>query len=138
MAIYDNHSIVYAKNVLSADLYAGNSERKSLILDMKGFHSLEFIFNLGYLDPIDSGNIFTVRLFENDIDDEPSSTLVDPKYVIGDASFTGLSSFSEKRVGYVGKKRYVQVRITIAGNTEALFSITALQGRPNFAATDEN
>ena len=138
MAIYDNHSTVYVENVLSADIYDFDTTRVSDIVDMKGFNSLEFIFNIGDLIPKTVGNTFTVQLFENDISDIGSATLVDPKYVIGDASFNGFAAFSEKRVGYVGKKRYVLLKVVISGNTEIRFSVIALKGRPDFAPTEEN
>ena len=138
MAIYDAHSTIFTTTAISPDSYAGDSLQESQLVDMQGFNSLEYIVNIGLTSPSTVGNTFTVELRENDIQDEGSATPVPAQYVLGDASFTGASLFETRRVGYVGKKRFVLVRITPAGNTSSKFGVVSVQGRPIVAATDEN
>jgi hypothetical protein len=138
MALYDLHTTMFTKNAIPPLSFSGDAPITSASIDLIGYNALEFVLNLGAITPGTIGNTFSVTLTENDLDDSGSATPVPVQYVLGSADFTGLDGGNDFRIGYIGKKRYVWLTVTPAGNTTAQIGCVAILGVPGVAATPEN
>lgn len=136
----DLHSDCYAKTAIVPAVRVGNTAVVSSIIDTQDFYALEFLTAIGVIS--DAGATFTVTMDEGDDSALSDATAVDSDFLVGTlagAGFTGDDDNEVRRIGYVGKKRYVRYTITPAGNTVgAAFSVIALNAYPRSAATAEN
>jgi len=138
MASYDKHSVVLGANLFAASEFIGDAVGNSNVVDLWGFEALEFVASVGNATPANASNTFSFEVYEANLVSLADAAVVDPKYLIGNLNFDGSDNFTAKRMGYVGKKRYVYLRLTITGNSTATFSVVALKASPKFAPTEEN
>jgi hypothetical protein len=138
MPSYDKHSTVIGANLFAASEFIGDAVGNSNVVDLWGFEALEFVASVGNATPANASNLFSFEVYEANLVSLTDAAVVDPKYLIGILDFDGSDNFTAKRMGYVGKKRYVYLRLTVSGNTTATFSVVALKASPKFAPTDEN
>lgn len=147
MADYDLHSNVLAAKVFASQTYLINDVLVSTIVDTFCYGSLEFITNLGTIT--DNSATYTVEVEHGNSPTLSDAVPVPDEYLIGGdaangispeqgASFTDLDDGELRRIGYVGKRRYVRYRITPLLNAGLIFSVTAILSNPLKAATPEN
>lgn len=136
MASFDLYNILAVKKGLSIGAIATNTTTNGDWIDLTGSY--------GVLWTILSGTItdgtFTPVLYEADLDDQSDAAPVNANFVIGkysDATFAASDDNVAKRIGYVGKKKYAQLRIVSNGvTTGGTLSASAQIGIPRHAPTD--
>ena len=136
----DLHSDCFAKTAIVPAVRSGNTPVVSSIIDTQDFYSLEFFTQIGAIS--DAGATFAVTIDDGDDSSLTDAAAVSSTFLVGTlaaAGFTGNDDNEVRRIGYVGKKRYVRYTITPTGNTVgACFSVMALAAYPRSAATAEN
>jgi len=101
------------------------------LVDLAGFESVDVLVTVGALTGVDGSNYLTVTLEECDTTVGTSFTTVASTDLIG--AFTVIDSTSEdsvqQRVGYIGGKRYLRVKLDETGTISAgIIGVTALLG----------
>lgn len=148
MADYDLHSnILGVQAIAPAEFVAAGFVATSAIIDTFCFGSIEFMTNTGASAP----NAATYSVLVEDGDDPAlaDAAPVSDTFLIGGdpengispeegAGWVGDEDFVIRRIGYVGKKRYLRYTVTAVGNTQSIFSVTAILSHPVKAKTPEN
>lgn len=133
----DLHNKIAVKDAVSPVATTGNTAITGLTIDRQGFNSVEFIATLGTITT--AGTTYTVEVQESDTTTGGDFTAVADIDLLGTeaaASFVDSEINTSKKIGYVGIKRYVRVKVTPAGNTGAsTFSAVAVLGNPALAPT---
>lgn len=140
MSSKDLHNRVFATRAISATRVTDNTAQVSQIIDTQGFEALEFLTSIGTIADADA--TFTVLVEDGDDAALADAAAVADDFLLGTEAQAGFQFDDDdqvRRLGYVGKKRYVRYTITPANNTgNADFSVVALLGRPRHAPTDAN
>jgi hypothetical protein len=107
------------------------------IIDMFCYNSLEFISTVGVSEP---GAPYAVTIDHGDDEALADAAPVPADSLLGtlaDASWVGGPGGDNiaRRIGYIGKKRYVRYTITPTGNVGTNFGVVAVQGVPAHAPT---
>jgi hypothetical protein len=136
MASKDLHNnIKVSQAIAPAAAHSDNTVVTSNIIDTAGYESVEFQFNIGTIADTDA--TFTVSMEDGDDSGLTDAAAVSSDFILGsttDASFSQAKQTSTTKVGYVGHKRYVRVKITPANNSSAAyFDALAVLGNPRFA-----
>jgi hypothetical protein len=107
-----------------------NTTTPGEIIDTKTFVSLEFLILSSAL--VSGDGIFTIILEHGDDSGLSDAAAVPVAEVLGAAVFTGSDPNTAKRVGYIGKKRYVRLSIVSTNITTgfAQFTAAAMLGKP--------
>lgn len=103
----------------------------SEIADTASFDTCTFLVQLGSI--ADANVTFTILVEDGDNSALSDNAAVDDAFLIGTESPSFLFSDDDKtfKIGYIGPKRYVRVKITPSGNGSAmLLSATWIQGHP--------
>lgn len=116
---------------------ADNTPWVSQIIDRAGFEGLVFLMNTG--GEVDADATFTALVEDGDQANLSDAATVDPSLLTGTvalASFTFADDNETRKIGYVGRKRYVRLTVTPANNASAAYlSAIALLLGPRFAPT---
>lgn len=112
------------------------------IIDRQGYGGLEFVIGYGTITA--TAATLTVTLKEGDVTGTLTSVadadLLGTEALAGIAAAatrtSGTSKNVTKRIGYKGRKRYVQCNIKSTATAGTLVSATAVLFRPNVAPTD--
>lgn len=122
----DLHNEVSVRLAIAPQSQSGNITLNSSIIDRKGgaggaFEALEWLIATGVLTT--GAATFTCAMTEGDTSNLADGAAVAATDLLGAApSFTGTNGASSTfRWGYTGKRRYVQLSITIASNAAAAF-----------------
>lgn len=128
--LYNNTKLVRA---ISPVVATNNDALVSQVIDTVGYESLTFAILTGTLADTDA--TFTVLV--EDGDTSGSLSAVSDDFLLGTeagASFTFAADDSTREIGYAGKKRYVRITITPAGNSgNAAIAVGAILGHPHVA-----
>jgi hypothetical protein len=104
----------------------------STIVDLSGYEGCMLLINLGSLADADA--TFTVLMEDGDAANLSDAATVAATYLTGsiaNANFTFAADNALRKIGYVGRKRYLRATITPANNTgNAFISATWLLGYP--------
>lgn len=112
MLVNDLHNKCLVANALAAaTLTTGTTS--GIIVDTASFEALEFVLQSGTI----TDGAFAVTLEEGDDSGLSDAADVVAAEMLGDASFAATDDDSVKRVGYIGKKRYVRLKIVATGAT---------------------
>lgn len=137
---FDLHSQVFGVQALAPVSITDNTARVSAIIDTDGYLGLEFITNIGTLADADA--TFAVTIEDGDASNLSDAAAVATEFLLGttaDAGFTFSDDDEIRRLGYVGKKRYVRYTITPSNNTgAAIFGLTAVLYTPLNGPASEN
>jgi hypothetical protein len=98
-------------------------------VDLKGFEGCAFVVCTGAV----TDGTWTMSL--EDSDDNVSFSAVNASMVQGSASFTGANDNAVYQMGYLGRKRYVKAKMTLAATGTAIFGISCIKGAPHSAPT---
>ena len=141
MAYSDIAAKTLLVNVLANVTVSDNTAQVGTVVDMLGFGALMFDTNIGAL--VDADATFTALVedaddfaFTQNVETVAAENLIGS----GDFQFDSDTTGSKcRRVGYIGKKRFVRYKITPAANASAAdFSVTAVLATPIKAATEVN
>lgn len=108
------------------------------VIDTAGYQSVEYIF---HSDTI-SGGTFTPMFEESDTYASPFvGTAVSTDNLLGtiaDVTFghTGADDYACKKIGYVGKKRYVKMSMVTTDTANGVIGAVALLGNPSVSDID--
>lgn len=120
MSTYDNASLLKFAKALNIQAITASSTVAGNSIDTKGFESLTFLYEVGAR--IDG--TFTVLIQDSD-DDSTFADVVDT-FLIGTESAINTAN-TIKKIGYVGKKRYVKLSFVASAVTSgATVSATAI------------
>ncbi len=128
---YDMHNNVNDEKVLAPIVIAADTTTNGEIIDTAGYDSLEFLISSGVI----TDGAYTTVLQESDDPAMSGATAVSDAQTLGDLPAFGLTEDGiTKRVGFVGKMRYVRLQLVSTGTTVGgLFSTVAVQGKPSSA-----
>jgi|13_taG_2_1085334.scaffolds.fasta_scaffold01882_2 hypothetical protein len=132
MATKDIQSITKFKAATNNEVFGVNGAINGFSIDTQDFNSLSFQLTSHTY----AGGTFTATVIESD--DNVNFTDTDAKFITGSAVLTAATSETSdpKTLGYVGKKRYVKLRVTatnIAGGNGATINGYVLLSDPKEA-----
>lgn len=120
MSTYDNASLLKFAKALNIQAITASSTVAGNSIDTKGFESLTFLYEVGAR----TDGTFTV-LIQDSNDDSTFADVVDD-FLIGTESAISTAN-TIKKIGYVGKKRYVKLSFVASAVTSgATVSATAI------------
>lgn len=120
MSTYDNASLLKFAKALNIQAITASSTVAGNSIDTKGFESLTFLYEVGAR----TDGTFTV-LIQDSNDDSTFADVVDD-FLIGTESAINTAN-TIKKIGYVGKKRYVKLSFVASAVTSgATVSATAI------------
>lgn len=124
---YDLHNNI--KELVALNPVAVTATVSTAIIDTKGYDSLEFVVAAGVIT--DGTYVFT--LTESDDSGMSGATALPADETLGSVPTLLLSEDQKiQRVGSIGKKRYQQMTITVAGTTTGgVLAVVAILGHPN-------
>lgn len=123
----DLHNSIYPKRAISP-VAAGtdNTALVSQILDMQGFEAAELLINIGANTDADA--TFAVLMEHGDVANLSDAAAVPDAQLLGletEASFQFDDDNEQRKIGYVGNKRYVRATITPTGNNSGNIFVSA-------------
>jgi len=123
MQIQDIHSLSEAQIALASQTISTDTDTVGAIIDTKDFEALEFLFASGTI----TDGAYAVKLQHGDDSGLSDSADVSAAEMLGNADYALTDDDTAKRMGYIGKKRYVRVVITSTGTSSGgtLFSAMA-------------
>lgn len=108
MTVEQIHQGVSQSTALSITSISSNTTTNGNIIDTAGFEALEFLFLSGAI----TDGAYAVKLQHGDAANLSDAADVDSDEQLGDADYALADDNIAKRLGYIGKKRYVRVVIT--------------------------
>lgn len=133
----DLHNNIALKTAMAITAKTGNTAITGTAIDRQGFESVEFVATLGTITT--AGTQYAIEVQESDTTTSGDFTAVADVDLLGteaDASFVDSEIGTSKKIGYVGSKRYVRVKVTPSGNTgESTFGVVAVLGHPALTPT---
>lgn len=133
MASFDLYSLVAVERGLSVGAITSNTTTNGAWIDTKGSYAVMWSILSGTI----TDGVYTPVLFEADRDDFADAAQVAADFVIGsyaDATFVAADDNVAKKIGYAGKKRYVQLRmVSTSVSSGGTLSASALVGMPRHA-----
>ena len=134
----DLHNQINIATVIAPIAVSDNTAKVGTVIDNTGYRGLEYVIAIGVCADADA--TFTVLL--EDSSDNSTFAAVADDFLIGTeaaASFTFADDNKNRRLGYVGGKRYTRMTITPANNASAAtFGVVAIQGSPLHAPVANN
>lgn len=133
----DLHNNIALKTAMAITSTTGNTAINGTAIDRQGFSSVEFVASLGTITT--AGTTYAVEVQESDTTTSGDFTKVADVNLLGSAlAFDGdTETGKSKKIGYIGIKRYVRVKVTPSGNTGAsTFGVVAVLGHPNLTPTE--
>lgn len=107
-------------------------------IDTLGYNSLVFAIVLGTI--AGTSVTGTVAIFDGNASDMSDEALVSASEVVGTTALAGFVQTDDgetRKIGYVGNKRYVRIKITPTGNDANLpIAVLAILGHPNLVPTN--
>ena len=135
----DLHNNIYPKRAISP-VAAGtdNTAMVSQIVDMQGFEALELLINIGANTDADA--TFAVTMEHGDAANLSDAVAVPTAQLLGTLALAGFQfddDNEQRKIGYIGNKRYVRATITPTGNNSGNIFVAAqwLLGFPRDAPT---
>jgi hypothetical protein len=139
MASRDLHDNIFVYNALNTSTIATDTTTNGNIIDTQAFESVEFVIQSGTV----TDGTFTPSIQEGDesnlSDAETATDLIPESGAATAATFVAANDNAVRRLGYIGGKRYVRLRLASTGTTSGgVFSATAILGHPQNMPTDNN
>lgn len=134
MASIDLHNQVTPAVAFKTEAIASDTTTAGEIIDMDGYYSLEFILQSGTL----TTGTYTPVIQHGDDSGLSDVATVGTDFLLGtiaDATYAVTDDDTVKRIGYVGKKRYVRLSITSASSAAGTMSAVAINSDPRRAPT---
>lgn len=136
MASFDLYNDIDVRSGLNIGAIATNTTTSGAWIDTFGSYGVTYSILSGTI----TDGTYTPVLYEADEDNQSDAAPVDTNFVIGtyaSATFVAADDNAAKKLGYVGKKRYVQLRIVSTSvSSGGTLSASAIVGIPRHAPTD--
>lgn len=130
--VFDLHHEVVSRVGLNIGAIATDTDTDGAIIDTAGYESLEFFIQSGTI----TDGTYTAQLFHGNDSGLSDAAQLTGEEVLGSAVFVAADDNASKRIGYVGKKRYVRLRIVSTGTTTGgTLGAQAVLGTPHHAPT---
>lgn len=130
MASYDIHTNLKQEVAKNIGAISSNTTTNGNIIDTRYFEAVEFIIQSGTI----TDGTFTPQIQEGDQADLSDAATVSSDFIIGatsDATFVAADDNKAKRIGYVGKKRFVRLNLVSTGvSSGGTFGAIAVLGHP--------
>ena len=125
---FDLHSNVKVTTALNSQTIATDTTTDGVIIDTAGFHATEFVVTSGTI----TDGTFVVALEQGDDSGLSDAAAVPADEVLGSASFVAADDNVTKRIGSIGKKRFVRMSIVSTGTSSGGVLVAAVvQAVPN-------
>ena len=126
--VFDLHNEATGRVGLATSAITTNTNTDGAIIDTAGYESLEYYIQSATL----TDGTYTVQLFHGNDSGLSDATQVTGELILGSAAFALTEDNTVKRVGYIGKKRYVRIRIvSTVVTTGGTISAVAVLGTPH-------
>ncbi len=135
--VFDLHNNVFGVVALVNSEITSDTTTLGAIIDTAAFEGLEFLLQSGTI----TDGTYAISLQDGEESNLSDAAAVDSELVLGseDAAFVAADDDTVKRIGYIGKKRFVRLSIVSASTTTGgEFSSVALLASPHHAPTDAN
>lgn len=103
----------------------------SSIIDRQGYNSVEFIYHSGA--SASAADTITPVVYEASATGDSFTSVAAADLLGTEAALTLSAAGQIKRVGYVGSKRYLKLRLYGTGTATAIVAATAVLGNPDLA-----
>lgn len=128
--LFDLHDNCEVANAFDSATISTNATTDGEIIDIAGYHGLEFVLKSAAI----TDGTYTVVLAHGDADDLSDAATVGAADLLGSIAFAATEDNTPKRVGYIGKKRYVRLSVVSAGTSSGgVFDGVAVKFSPNHA-----
>ncbi len=126
--VFDLHNEATSKLGLTVAAIATNTTTSGAIIDTAHYESLEFYMISGTI----TDGTYTAALYHGNDSGLSDAALVSTEETLGTAVLISTSDNVTARIGYVGKKRYVQLRVVSTGvTTGGTMGAVAVLGTPH-------
>lgn len=114
---------------------ATDTDTDGIAVDLQGYDACEFALYSGTI----TDGTYALTILECDTSGG-TYTAVDSSQILGAASFVAASDSVVKRIGYVGYKQFVKLRITSTGTTSGgvFKGAVAIKASPRHAPVADN
>lgn len=130
MSNFDLHNNCDVITALNSQTIATDTTTNGVIIDTKGSRAIEFILTSGTI----TDGAYTVTATQGDDSGLSDGVAVDAELLLGSIAFAATEDNVSKRVGFIGKKRYVRFSVVSTGTTSGgVFSGVAVRANPNHA-----
>ena len=127
--VFDMHHSILQEAGLTSQTIDSDTTTLGEIIDTAGFTALEFLLLSGTI----TDGAYAVSLLEA-LEGDPTmaaATAVSAEETLGDADFALADDDTAKRIGYVGKQRYVRLSVvSTATASGGVFAGVAIKGNP--------
>lgn len=125
--VFDLHNEATSRVGLNIAAIASNTTTSGAIIDTAQYESLEFYIQSATL----TDGTYTAQIWHGNDSGLSDAVQLTGEEVLGSAVFILTDDNKTKRIGYVGKKRYVQLRIVSTGvTTGGTLGAVAVLGTP--------
>ena len=128
--MHNNISVLHAITPQAVGTTGIAGGKLSGILDRQGFESVEFIYQSGASASV--ADTITPVIYEANATGDTFTSVANAD-LVGTESPITLTAAATKRVGYVGNKRYLKIRLYGTGTATAIVGAAAVLGRPHLA-----
>jgi hypothetical protein len=125
--MHNNISVLHAITPAAVGTTGIAGGKLSGALDRRGFETVEFIYSSGASATV--ADTITPIVYEGDTTNG-SFTSVAAADLLGTEAVMTLTAAQTKRVGYIGNKRYLKIRLFGTGTATAVVAATAVLGKP--------
>jgi len=126
--MHNNISVLHAITPAAVGTTGIAGGKLSGALDRRGFESVEFIYSSGASATV--ADTITPVVYEGDTTGG-SFTSVAAADLVGTEAALTLTAAKSGKVGYIGNKRYLKLRLYGTGTATAIVSAVAILGKPN-------
>lgn len=133
MADFDLFHLVEVRPGLNITAISTNTTTNGAIIDTQSYYAVMWSIQSGTL----TDGTYTVQIRQGDESDLSDGTLTSADFLLGtiaDASFAATDDNETKKIGYIGKKRYVRLEIVSASiSSGGTLTSVAMLGYPRHA-----
>lgn len=125
---FDSAQNMAVSTAVNTGAISSSTTTAGAIIDTQGYNSLTFVMNVGAR----TDGTYTLSIEHGDNSALSDTSTPDATDLVGTAAGTAISAAqSQKKLGYVGNKRYVRVNIVSTSvTTGATAGALAILGRP--------
>lgn len=129
--MHNNISVVHAITPQAVGTTGAANGKLSLAIDRRGFDSVQFAFSSGASASV--ADTINPIVYESDTATSAGFTAVADADLLGteDGQKLTLTAANSGKIGYIGNKRYVGIRLYGLGTATAIVSAVALLGQPS-------
>ena len=126
--VFDLHNEATSRVGLNIAAIASDTTTSGAIIDTAGYESLEFYIQTGTI----TDGTYVAQLWHGNDSGLSDAAQLTGEEVLGSVSIVAADDNVSRRIGYVGKKRYVQLRIVSTGvTTGGTLGAQAVLGTPH-------